>query len=51
MENLQSIIAVIIVLVTAGIVLYRAFGKKKSGCGSGCGCAGETKKFPSAKKK
>ena len=47
--DLQSILAIMIVVVTTGIVAYFAFTKKKSGCGGGCDCAGETKKFPSAK--
>jgi hypothetical protein len=46
----QSVLAMAIVLLTTGIVLYFSFIKKKSGCG-GCDCGSETKKFPSSKKK
>ncbi len=51
LDQLQSILAIVIVLVTTGIVLYSSFIKKKSGCAGGCGCAGETKKFSPIKKK
>ncbi len=48
--QLQSVLAIGIVLVTTGIMIYFSIIKKKSGCGGGCGCSGETKKFPSSKK-
>ena len=49
--NLQSVLAVIIVLATAGVVLYFVLTKKDSDCAGGCGCSNIPKKFPSSKKK
>jgi hypothetical protein len=36
--ELQSAVALGIVLLTAGIFVYRAFRVKNSGCGGACGC-------------
>lgn len=38
-QNLQTLLSLIIVFVTALIVFYCAFRKKKDGCNEGCGCS------------
>lgn len=48
--DLQSVLAVMIVLVTTGTVLYFVLTKKDSDCAGGCGCSNIPKKFPSSKK-
>ena len=40
-SNWQSWAAPVVVLVTAAIMLYRGILKRKTGCGSGCGCNGK----------
>jgi len=49
-SDIQSVVAIAIVLTATAIVTYAAFFKKKTGCGSqgGCGCSGISKKtvFP-----
>lgn len=49
--DLQSVLAVVIVVVTTGIVLYFALTKKDSDCSGGCGCSTLPKKFPPSQKK
>ena len=34
----QSWAALAVVVVTAAIMAYRAFARKKAGCDAGCGC-------------
>lgn len=36
--DLQSWLALGIVLLTVGIFVFRAFRSKKTGCGGACGC-------------
>jgi hypothetical protein len=43
MTNWQTWAAPIVVLLTAAIMLYRLFAKKKSGCAGSCGCANDKK--------
>jgi hypothetical protein len=36
--SLQTILALALVAVATGAMLWRAFAKRKAGCGGGCGC-------------
>jgi hypothetical protein len=41
----QTWAALTVVLITATVMAYRTFFRKKTGCGSGCGCGGAKKKI------
>jgi len=38
-NDIQSIAALVVVCLTVGIFIWRAFRGKKAGCGGGCGCS------------
>ena len=46
--NWQSWAAPLVVCLTAAIIVYRLFFRRKGGCASDCGCAGNALKKKSS---